>query len=85
MAVLNETQRQAVRDTLIRLRDEFAAWVNLGGTKADVRAVVDAFDDYLETNAAAINQSIPVGPRGAFTTPQKAIIMAYVALKRAAG
>lgn len=81
---LDATQRQAVRDTIMRLKDP-ALWNGIAGTKADLRAVVDAFDDYLEANATAINQSIPVGPRGLFTPAQKAVIMAYVALKRATG
>jgi hypothetical protein len=83
MAALTEQQRQAIRDTI--MRDHHPLWTGVEGSKADLRAVIDAFDDYLETNASAINQTIPVGPRARFTSAQKARIMAYVALTRFAG
>ena len=51
-------------------------------TKADLRAAVNALDDYLVTNASAINQAIPQPARGALTAAQKAELLSAVALKR---
>lgn len=51
-------------------------------SKADLRAAVDAIDDFLEANASAINNAIPQPARGALTVSQKARLLAYVTLKR---
>lgn len=84
MAVLTDPQRLEVRNALMRIKDK-NIWNVVEGTKADLAAVVAAFDQYLEDNATSINQSIPVGPRAKFTALQKAVIMAYVAIKRYGG
>lgn len=90
---LTAQQRIDVRNELMRLSSS-AEWSAIIGHKADLLAVVEAFDDYLDANATAINQSIPnaqvagghpSGPRAAFTTAQKARIMAAVALARYGG
>lgn len=39
-------------------------------------------DDYLETNAVAMNSSIPQPARSVLTTPQKAALLAYTAMRR---
>lgn len=77
MAVLTDDQRVAVWARWMR---ENAAACSI--TKADLRAAVDALDQFLEDNAAAINSAIPQPARGALTTEQKARLLAYVALKR---
>jgi hypothetical protein len=51
-------------------------------TKAELRAVVNALDDWVVTNAAALNTAIPQPGRGALTTAQKALILSAVVLKR---
>lgn len=51
-------------------------------TKADLRAAVDALDDFLNTNASAINQAIPQPARSALTVPQKARLLVYVVERR---
>jgi hypothetical protein len=51
-------------------------------TKADLRAAVDALDDFLNTNAAAINTAIPQPARGALTTTQKAKLLMFVIRQR---
>ena len=50
--------------------------------KADLRAAVDAVDDFLDANAATINAAIPQPARGALTTKQKALLLMYVVAKR---
>ena len=51
-------------------------------TKSELRAAVNAIDDYLHTNAATINTAIPQPARGALTTAQKSRLMRLVMRKR---
>jgi len=51
-------------------------------TKSDIRAAVNAIDDYLVSNAAAINTAIPQPARGQLTTSQKALLLTYVIRRR---
>lgn len=81
MAVLIEDDRRGVWKKFIRDNDEVLGNV----TKADLRAAVDAIDSWLEANAVAMNQAIPVGVRGNLTVGQKARLFAYVMLKRWGG
>lgn len=53
-----------------------------GVVKADVQAAVDALDNFLNTNAAAINNAIPLPARSALTTAQKARLLMYVIKRR---
>jgi len=80
MAVLPDTDRY----------DLWSAWMRdlshsetLGAvTKADIRAAVNALDDFLSTNAVAINNSIPQPARSELTVKQKALLLVYVIKKR---
>lgn len=80
MAVLTEQERQAAfeefQTELSRDRDACAV------TKADLRAAVDALDAFLDTNAAAINQALPLAARQGLTTAQKARLLIYVVRRR---
>ena len=51
-------------------------------TKADLLSAVNALDDWIDSNAAAINQALPETARSELTTSQKARLLAYVVLKR---
>lgn len=51
-------------------------------TKPDLRAAVNALDDFLNTNAAAINTAIPQPARGALTAAQKARLLVFVINRR---
>lgn len=51
--------------------------------KADLIAAVNAVDDWTEANAASYNTALPQPFRGAATPAEKALILAYVALRRA--
>lgn len=53
--------------------------------KTDFRAAVDAMDNFLDDNAATINSALPLPYRTAATNPQKAALLAAVALKRYGG
>lgn len=51
-------------------------------TKADLRAALNALDDFLNSNAATINAAIPQPARSALTTSQKARLLMFVVRKR---
>ena len=65
------------------MREETATFGAI--TKADLRAAVDALDNWLDANAAAINAAIPQPARSALTAGQKARLLARVALRRWGG
>ena len=44
--------------------------------------MVDALDDYVDANAAALNAAIPASVRAKASTQQKALALAFVAMKR---
>jgi hypothetical protein len=71
-----DTMRQMVRKMFV----ESNATADLD--TLEVRVLVDAMDEYLEANQTAINQSIPVAVRNKASLTQKALAMAYVAMKR---
>jgi len=77
MAVLADADRRDVWAEFMRDPDG-----TMGLTKADLRAAVDALDNFLHTNAAAINTTIPQPARGALTTTQKAKLLQFVIQKR---
>lgn len=49
-----------------------------GVTKADLKAAVNALDDFLVANAAAINAAIPQPARASLTAAQKARMLMWV-------
>lgn len=82
MAVLDATNR--FRTCAGFLRDKLTG--GLGSlTKADVQAAVNAADDWVDSNSAAFNSALPQPFRGAASTQQKALLLAYLALRRAGG
>lgn len=80
MATLTTQQRSEVRAELMQFFSNDRE--SIGITKADLLAAVDALDDFMHTNAAAVNSAIPQPARSALTTAQKARLLAYVVLKR---
>ena len=80
MAVLSDPARIEVWAE--SMRDMSSAAESVGITKADLRAAVNALDDYLNTNATAINTAIPLPARTALTSPQKARLMMLVIRRR---
>jgi hypothetical protein len=78
MAVLPDNERLALWAEF--MRQNTAPYGTM--TKADLRAAVNALDDFLETNAAAINSTIPQPARGQMTTQQKALLLQFVVARR---
>lgn len=78
MAVLSNQARAEVTAELIRK--------NLNGfggcTKAQVRAYVDATDDWANNNAAAYNSSLPLPQRTSMSSAEKALGLNMVINRR---
>jgi hypothetical protein len=64
------------------MQDLSAAHEACGITKADLRAAVDAADQWVSDNAASYNNAIPQPARGVLTSSQKARLIAVVITKR---
>lgn len=79
MAVLSNADRIAVWTEWMR-QNKIAITGAL--TKAELRAAVDALDDFLNTNATTINNAIPLPARTVLTTPQKAALLSFVVMRR---
>ena len=79
MAVLAEqdrfdTWKEAMQD---------ARFNNIGQiTKQQLRAVVDALDVELDSQASTFNQAIPQPQRGALSANDKALLLMYIISKR---
>jgi len=53
-----------------------------GLTKIDVRAAVNAIDQWVSDNALSLNSAIPQPARAALTSEQKAQLLKYVVTRR---
>jgi hypothetical protein len=77
MAILSELDRAGCWANTMRR--------NIGSmsiTKTELRAAVDALDDFMDTNASTINSAIPQPARSSLTTKQKAAILMLVIEQR---
>lgn len=83
MAVLPTIARVSVWQAL--MHDLSVALEDSGLTKAQLRAAVDAADDWVDANAAAYNAALPAAARTTLTGAQKARILAAVVSKRFTG
>lgn len=51
-------------------------------TKPDLRAAINATDQWIEDNSSSYNLAIPQPARGALTATQKTLLFVYVAMRR---
>lgn len=51
-------------------------------SRADLRAAINAIDDWVDANAAAFNTAIPQPARGTLTAKQKAQLLFFVVNRR---
>jgi len=77
MAVLSESDRVEVWASY--MRDNVEA---ISVTKQDLRAALDATDQWIDDNAGGYNIALPVAARTALSAKQKAMLFMYVASKR---
>ena len=54
-----------------------------GITKPDLKAAVDALDDWIEANSTSFNSALPQPFRANATPAQKTFLLCYVAQRRA--
>lgn len=53
--------------------------------KADLRAAIDAVDDWINANSASYNSALPVTARTNMTPTQKALLLMFVVSRRYSG
>lgn len=80
MALLSEAERQEIWRALMRRWSRNSEVCSI--SKADLRAAVDAMDQFLEDNAAAVNAAIPQPARAELSVPQKALLLMYTTWRR---
>jgi hypothetical protein len=54
----------------------------IGITKADLRAAINAADDWANTNTTSYNTALPLPARTSLTTAQKALLLNFVITRR---
>lgn len=80
MAVLSDNDRLATWANLMR---EFSNLRSpIGITKADLRAALNAADQWADDNASEFNLAMPQPARGSLTAKQKALLLMFVIAKR---
>ena len=82
MAILSEADRQDCFQEFMEQTSAKGEHYQAPLTKADVRAAVDAMDQWLSDNAASGNQAIPQPARSGLSTAQKARMNSIIVLKR---
>lgn len=80
MAALDAAARQLAWADF--MREESTARQPMGLLKANLKAALDAADDWAEANAASFNTAIPQPARGALSARQKAKLLALVLERR---
>ena len=78
MTVLTDTQREQVKRGLARYGDQGPTVIS----KSNLRLAVNATDDWINTNQAAFNSSLPAIAQSELTTEQKTLLFCAVAAIR---
>lgn len=79
MAVLSDIDRA---DLFAEINRDRTAIDGMSITKAELRAALNAADDWANTNAASYNAALPQPARGQMSATQKAALLMYVIRKR---
>ncbi len=77
MTVLSDQARQETWARWMQDNEEETPFL-----KAELRAAVDAIDEWVNDNAAAMNLALPQPFRGDASVEQKAMVLTYVVAKR---
>lgn len=77
MAAMNESDRARCAAQFGRDNTE-----PVSITKADLRAAINAADDWIDANSASFNAALPQPARGALSATQKTFLFVYVAMRR---
>ena len=74
MAALTDSDRRALWADYMRVNDE-----EMSLLKPELRAAVDATDDWIEANQSAFNSALPLPARTSLSAKQKARLFMAVA------
>jgi hypothetical protein len=77
VALLDETARHRVSAAFQRDNTEASPFA-----KSQLRAAVDAADQWVEDNQTSFNQALPVAFRTSASTAQKVMLLGYVLWRR---
>ena len=77
MALLTEAQRAECWESFMR-----RCRTTISTLKPDLRAAIDATDQWLEDNQISFNTALPVAARTTLTSKQKALLLVLVTAKR---
>ena len=80
MAELSTADRQRVWTGLMRLWS--SEWTEMGLSKPDLLAAVNATDAWIDSAQANYNSALPSAAQGELTTAQKTLLFCAVALAR---
>lgn len=81
MAVLSDPDRELVCAEFMRTLTPNTETI-FGLSKVELRAAVNAADQWADDNAASFNTAIPQPARGAMTAKQKARLLVWVVERR---
>jgi len=82
MAVLTETERAQIWRGIMRWWSAPDTQADISITKAQLRAAIDASDDWIDTNAVSFNNSLPAAAKSGLSATQKTLLFCAVALMR---
>lgn len=80
MAVLSDNARAEVWADAMRQLSNDRETVSI--IKTDLRAAINAIDDWIVANATAFNNTLPTAAKNGLTTSQKARLFALVETRR---
>ena len=80
MASLTDEKRQEIRQEIAGVLSREHEEVSL--TKADLKAAVDAADQWVDDNRASYNSALPAAAQSGLTASQKARLLQFVVQKR---
>ena len=80
MAILTNADRAELKSLFAQKAS--SVWEIIPVNKSDLRAAVDAIDQWVEDNQAGFNSAIPLPARTALTAKQKVQLLFYVVRKR---
>ena len=80
MAILTSADRAELRSLFAQ--EASNVWEVISVSKADLRAAVDAIDQWVEDNQVSFNSTIPLPARTELSAKQKVQLLFYVVRKR---
>lgn len=80
MATMTTTDRAAIHTAL--MQDLSRALEPCSTLKADLRAAIDAADQWVSDNQVSFNNALPTAAKNTLTTPQKARLLMMVLQRR---